>query len=167
VASPPVKFDDALAALLHHKVRLVVVGGVAAALNGAPISTFDLDIVHARDADNLDRLLAALGELEACYRDQTGRRLPPLRAHLEGDGHNLLSTKHGPLDVLGTIGKGHDYESLLSETIELALDDLTVRVLDLPALIRIKEETARDKDRAVLAILRRTLEERDRQRRHE
>jgi hypothetical protein len=148
-------------------VKFIVVGGVAAALNGAPISTFDLDVVHARNADNIDRLLAALDELEACYRDQTGRRLPPVRAHLEGTSRNLLSTKYGPLDVLGTIGNGHDYTSLLGETIELALDDLTVRVLDLPPLIRIKEETARDKDRAVLAILRRTLEERQRQRRDE
>lgn len=156
---PPAKFDDALSALARNQVRFIVVGGVAAVLHGAPISTFDLDIVHARDADNIDRLMAALVELDACYRDQTGRRLPPVRSHLEGAGHNLLSTKFGPLDVLGTIGAAHDYDSLVKETVELPLDDFAIRVLGLPALIRIKEETARDKDRAVLAILRRTLEE--------
>jgi hypothetical protein len=39
------------------------------------------------------------------------------------------------------------------------LDGLTVRVLGLAALIRSKIEAGRDKDRAVLATLRRTLEE--------
>ena len=34
-----------------------------------------------------------------------------------------------------------------------------IRLLSLEALIRIKQETARDKDRAMLAILRRTFEE--------
>ena len=35
----------------------------------------------------------------------------------------------------------------------------TMRVLDLKTLIAVKEETDDDKDRAVLPILRRTLEE--------
>jgi hypothetical protein len=81
----------------------VVVGGVAAVLNGAPISTLDLDIVHARSEENLDRLLAALTELDARYRDLTGRVLRPERSALAGDGHHLLITSYGPLDVLGQI----------------------------------------------------------------
>jgi len=63
------------------------------------------------------------------------------------------------VDFLGTIGRGHDYTTLLDETELRALGSLEVRVLSLSALIRVKEETARDKDRAVLAILRRTLAE--------
>src|SRR4051794_21336333 len=82
------RFRDALEVLCRHGVEIIVVGGVAAVLNGAPISTFDLDLVHARDPENLDRLMAALVELEANYRDQTGRRLPPVLELLAGDGHN-------------------------------------------------------------------------------
>jgi hypothetical protein len=37
-----------LRALLHHEVDFIVVGGVAAALNGTPLTTFDLDVVHSR-----------------------------------------------------------------------------------------------------------------------
>lgn len=47
------------------------------------------------------------------------------------------------------------------ETVERALGAYTFRVLDLAALIRTKEQAGRDKDRAVLAILRRTLRERE------
>ena len=68
MVAPP-RFKDALEILAKHRVDLVVVGGVAAVLNGAPIATFDLDVVHARGQDNLDRLAAALKELEARYRD--------------------------------------------------------------------------------------------------
>jgi len=43
---------DLLAAmrlLRAGEVEFIVVGGVAAVLNGAPLNTFDLDIVPARD----------------------------------------------------------------------------------------------------------------------
>jgi hypothetical protein len=157
---PAPRFGDALATLARHGVEFVVVGGVAAVLNGAPISTFDLDIVHARSEENLDRLLAALTELDARYRDLTGRVLRPERSALAGEGHHLLITSCGPLDVLGQIGDRLRYEDLLPETVERSLGTYTFRVLDLAALIRTKEQAGRDKDRAVLAILRRTLRER-------
>lgn len=87
--------------------------------------------------------------------------LSPQEAHLSGPGHNLLLTKHGRLDVLGTIGHHEDYDSLLPHTVEIQVEeDLFVRVLDLPTLIRMKEESGRDKDLAALPHLRRTLIER-------
>jgi hypothetical protein len=60
------------------------VGGVAAVLEGAPISTFDLDIVHDRSPENVTRLLSALADLDARYRDLTGRVLRPEARGLEG-----------------------------------------------------------------------------------
>jgi hypothetical protein len=50
---------------------------------------------------------------------------------------------------------------LLPDTVNIELSDgLEVRALTLAALVREKQELARDKDRAVLAVLRRTLRER-------
>ena len=74
----------------------------------------------------------------------------------------MASTKFGPLDLLGTIGRGHTFETLRGETEAQRLDGFVVRVLSLAAIIRIKEEVAREKDLAVLAILRRTLDEKNR-----
>jgi predicted nucleotidyltransferase len=73
-------------------------------------------------------------------------------------------TKSGPLDVLGsTVGGG--YEELMACTEQVDLGGGTrVRILDLPTLIRLKEKLGRDRDRAVLPILRRTLQERERNR---
>lgn len=153
----PPRFKDALEVLARHNVELIVVGGVAAVLGGAPIATFDLDVVHARHPRNLERLLAGLAELDATYDDQSGRRLRPELAALAGPGHHLLITRCGPVDVLGAIGQGRTYDDLLPESLAVDLGGVSVQVLGLAAVIRTKEEAGRDKDRAVLDILRRTL----------
>jgi hypothetical protein len=159
MSRPAPRFKDALDVLARHGVDFVVVGGVAAVLAGAPISTFDLDIVPARNPENLLRLLAALNELDARYRDTTGRILRPEAGGLAGPGHHLLMTACGPIDVLGTIGHGDGYEQLLEDVVERPIGDHQVRTLGLASLIRTKEASGRAKDLAVLAILRRTLEE--------
>jgi hypothetical protein len=144
----------------QFQVDFIVVGGVSAVLHGAPINTFDLDVVHSREPGNLDRLMRALAELDARYRTPGHEQMRPGLSHLESSGHQLLMTLAGPLDLLGTIGHGEGYEELLESTSRMDIGGgLTVRVLDLQALVRIKEEIAREKDAAQLAILRRTLEE--------
>ncbi len=154
--SPP-RFKDALEIFARYDVELIVVGGVAAVLGGAPVATFDLDVVHARNAANLERLRAALDGMDARYRDPAGRPLRPDTPALAGPGHHLLMTRCGPVDLLGAVGRGRSYEDLLPDAPAIELGGLSVRVLGLAALIRTKEETGRDKDRAVLGLLRKAL----------
>lgn len=149
-----------LQTLVQHGVDFIVVGGVCAVLHGAPVSTFDIDVVHSRDPDNLHRLISALQDLDAYYRGRGGHRLTPQMTHLASKGHHLLMTRVGPLDVLGTIAIGHSYEDLLEHTVELEVSGFQVALLTLEKLIEIKAETGLDKDKAMLPILRRTLEER-------
>jgi hypothetical protein len=138
-----------------------VVGGVSAVLQGAPVNTFDLDIVHARNPENIERLLGALEDLDAVYRIQPERRLRPGASHLKGLGHQLLLTKFGPLDVLGAIGQSRSWEDLRDRTETLELEPgVAVRILDLKMVIEIKEELGFPKDLAVLPVLRQTLLER-------
>src|SRR3954469_15459828 len=94
----------ALEGLSRHGVAFVVVGNVAGVLHGSPVTTFDIDIVHRRDADNIQRLMTALPELKAGYRDLTDRHLPPKPDLLGAAGHNLFRTSAGDLDALGTVG---------------------------------------------------------------
>jgi hypothetical protein len=153
-------FEAVLRILSDHGVDYVVIGGIAAALQGAPVTTFDLDVVHSRAPDSLVRLLTALQALDAFYREQPERRLRPDLSHVASPGHQLLMTRAGPLDLLGTVTGGRGYEELLPHTTEIDIGDgKRIRVVDLATLIRLKEETGRDKDRAVLPVLRRTLEE--------
>ena len=69
-------------------------------------------------------------------------------------------TRFGPLDVPGRIGSGREYEALEPHTVVMELGGgLRVRLLDMQTLIETKQETAGEKDLAVLAILRRVLRE--------
>jgi hypothetical protein len=150
--------------LTKCEVDYIVVGGVAAVLNGVPLMTFDLDLVHSRAQPNISRLLVALEELDGIYRLQPEKRLRPNESHLASLGHQLLVTRFGPLDLLGMIGLHHTYDDLADHSLELAIEQgLSVRVLNLDTLISVKEETAGEKDRAALPLLRRTLQERDRE----
>ena len=152
-----------LRSLSRHGVEFIVVGGVCGVLHGAPVATFDLDLVHSREPGNVGRLLAALKELDARHRDPGGRTIRPTEALLLSPGHQLLMTRHGPLDLLGEIGRHHGYPELLPDTVTVVVSkDLRVRTLTLAALIREKEAAARAKDKAVLPILRKTLEEKRR-----
>lgn len=151
------EFAAALETLSRHGVDYILVGGVAAVLGGAPISTFDTDVLVERSEANLARLLPALVEMEAVYRELADRRLEPTAERLSGLRHQLFSTRFGHLDVFGTIGKDRTYEELVPRSRPVPLRGHLVRVLDLEAVIQSKEEAGRDRDRAVLPQLRETL----------
>ncbi|MCK6447446.1 MAG: hypothetical protein L6Q99_13735 [Planctomycetes bacterium] len=156
-------FRAILTALEGANVRYVLVGGVAAVLHGVPVNTFDLDVVHARDPENVARLAAALRGLDACYRQHLPKRLAPNERDLALPGHRLLMTRHGPLDVLGAIVEGKGYAELVEHAPWVDLSDgLRVRVLELSELIELKRRLGRDKDRAQLPDYLRTLEARRR-----
>ena len=154
----PIRFLDILEVLCGEQVEFVLVGGVAAILAGAPVSTFDLDIVFLNDEDNRARLLRALRDLEASYLDPAGRLITPDLPKLESMKIHRLKTRRGVLDILTEIGHHWTYSDLLKRSREYDLGQAKVLVLDLASLIEAKEAAGRDKDLAVLPVLRRTLD---------
>jgi hypothetical protein len=150
--SHPARADlDALVqALLGAGVEFIVVGGAAAVLHGAPITTQDLDIVHRRTPDNVRRLADLLTKLDATLR---GRDLRPSADLLAGRGQLNLSTALGPLDPLCVLHDGRDYEDLLPHTTVLSDGLSEIRVLDLDTLISVKAAAGRARDKLVLPIL--------------
>jgi len=159
-------FFAILATLHRHEVDFILVGGLAAAVNGAVSNTLDVDIVHSRDAANVERLLTALESIDAIFRIQPELRIKPNASYVSGPGHLNLITRFGPLDVLGSIGRGLTYADLLPHSVEKDIGDgIRVRVLDLETLISLKEDLGTEKDRAILPLLRRTLEEQRRRER--
>jgi hypothetical protein len=153
-------FLTILQTLREQQVEFIVVGGISGVLKGAPIMTFDLDVVHSRETGNLDRLMKGLENLGAHYRTPGKEHMTPEHSHLSSLGRQFLMTQAGPLDLRGVIGRDCAYEDLLRETDDLKTGSgLRVRVLGMAALTNAKEETAAEKDKAVPAVLRRTLEE--------
>lgn len=140
--------------LAEAGVELIVVGGTAAQLHGSSLSTLDLDIVHRRTPENVDRLLRVLEALDAFHRyDLAKRRLPPTREQLSGSGQLNLSTRLGPLDPLCELEPGQGYDELIEHTVRVDADGWQVRVLDLPTLIAVKAKVGRAKDKLAIAEL--------------
>lgn len=71
----PVEYRSLLQALNDHAVDYIVVGGLGAILRGVPISTLDFAVVYSVESGNLQRLVVAVGELNAVYRTDPERRL--------------------------------------------------------------------------------------------
>src|SRR5258708_33554884 len=101
---PDSKLFATLRTLCQRDIQFIVVGGLAAVLNGAPIQTYDVDLVYSREQPNVDRLLNFLQEIDAIFRIQPERRLRPAGSHLAAGGHLNLLTRYRPGDLLATIG---------------------------------------------------------------
>lgn len=161
------EFDpvEILRVLKHHDVQFLVVGGIAARLRGAPLLTQDVDITPARPKANLERLGRALEELGARLRtasEPDGVPLPFDPGLLESSNMWTLTTIHGDLDLVMSPAGTEGYPDLVrdADDLRVATDpELVVGVISLADIVRSKEAAGREKDRAALPLLRRTLEE--------
>ena len=161
---------EILRKLERHGVRYVLVGAAAARVAGAPVVTEGVDVTPAADAANLERLAAALGELDARLRISREQEEVPFSVEAEmrrGADLWTLTTSAGDLDVCFTPAGTGGYDDLRRDASRERLDrGLTVSVAPLRDVIRSKEAAGPDKDIAQLPLLRRTLEqirERDRE----
>lgn len=153
----------ALRVLNAHGVRYVIAGGFAGQVLGAPLTTQDLDICYERSRENLERLVDALVELGARLRVAKVEEDLPFILDAEtlakGDCFTF-ATDAGALDILGTPAGTSGYRDLSTGAQNFRIaPDLEVPVVDLPALIRMKEASGRPKDRLQLVTLLAVLEE--------
>lgn len=160
------EFDPlrALETLNRHGVRYVLIGGFAGKLHGSPALTVDIDLCYARDADNLDRLVAALGELHPVLRG-ADEALPfrlDARTIRNGDSFTFV-TDAGDLDILGTPTGTGGYEQLARTAVRMDVGEgVVVDVASLDDLIAMKQAAGRARDRAHLEILGALRDEIDR-----
>lgn len=158
----PYRPDEILEVLERHHVRYVVIGGLAAELRGSPYVTRDVDVTPARTRENFTKLAAALRELDAKLRipDRDESVAVPLdELSFEQGTTWTFVTKHGFLDIALLPDGTRGYDDLRrSATREQLTDTVTVFVAALADIIRSKEAAGREKDRAVLPILRQVLE---------
>ncbi|MEM1206063.1 MAG: nucleotidyltransferase [Acidobacteriota bacterium] len=153
------ELEGILRVLVRHEVEFIVVGGIAAILQGSPLTTDDLDVLYVPAAANCARLAEALRELGSRYLDPAGRSIEPTEARLRDLKVHLLKTTLGRIDLLSYLGDDQVYPDLLGRSQVMEIEDLQVRVLDLDAIIETKEQADRPKDRYQLPFLRQLAEE--------
>ena len=146
-----------LEGLLEADIQFVLVGGLAAVIQGAPVTTMDVDIVHSQSPENISKLFDFLKSMGAFYRRLDDRVIEPNREDLSGVGHALLATRLGPLAVLAVIEDGKTYEDLLEHTIKIEFRGHMLRVLDLKTLVEFKKISKDSKDKRRLPVLKETL----------
>jgi hypothetical protein len=95
---PTLDAEQLLRTLFDHEVDYVLIGGVAIQAYGHVRTTVDLDVIAAWTPENMRRLAAALGELQAWLRgadgDLLGIDLTDPRQPYES-GNFLIRTRHG------------------------------------------------------------------------
>jgi len=122
----------------------MVVGLAAAALQGAPAVTQDIDLWLADRSD--PRFRAALRKVGASYIPPSLNN-PPLLAGGGTELFDLVVHMHG----LGP------FEQEVTRAIKIRLGDVEIPVLPLDRIIASKKATGRPKDRAILPALEDTL----------
>lgn len=157
--SEPETFDPAplIEALADAEVDFVLIGGLAGVAHGSAYPTYDVDVMYARDRDNLERLAGVLQDLGATLR---GARpdLPFLldAETLEQGGNFTFETPRGPLDILAEPAGAPPYAEVRGRSAEIDLGGRSVRVASLNHLIAMKDAAARVKDQ-LMATEYRTL----------
>ncbi|MBW1702942.1 MAG: hypothetical protein JRJ69_16485 [Deltaproteobacteria bacterium] len=146
-----------LEGLINAGIEFILVGGLAAVVQGSPITTMDVDIVHRQTSENIAKLLDFLKSIDAYHRRLDDKIIEPAAEHISGRGHALFTTRFGPLDVLAIIEEGQSYEDLIDYTVEIELRGHTIRVLDLEMLVKLKKSSKDPKENQRLPILEETL----------
>jgi len=143
--------------LCEAGIEYIIVGGLAAVAQGAPVTTFDLDIVHRQTEENIRKLLTFLKSISARLRRPDDKIIEPRAEDLKARGHLLLKTKYGPLDVLAFIEKGQGFEELFPKSSEIDFQEYKVLVLNLETILELKRDSKDPRDRQRLPIYEETL----------
>lgn len=136
-----------------HKVEYVVIGGIAVQVYGHVRMTNDIDLIPSPTPQNLERLAAALRDLEA-------RILNPGSEHLTIDAQLLpratlwqLATRHGDIDVLHDAPGASSFTQLRERALLITLGDHQIAVASRDDLIKMKRAAGRPLDLADIAAL--------------
>lgn len=158
----PAPFDPErlIKVLAKHRVRFVLIGALAARLQGFPRLTADADITPARDRGNLNRLAAALRELDARVFTEAvpeGLRFDcSAEALSRADMWNLV-TVAGRLDLAFTPSGTAGYEDLIEGALRFEVYGTQLLAASLQDIVRSKEAAGRPQDRQDALVMREIL----------
>lgn len=145
------EFRQLLGPLIEHGVDFVLIGGQAGISHGSTYPSYDLDVVYARDRDNVARLVAALKEIGVRLRGAPPDLPFQLDARTIENGANFtFDTPYGDLDVLADAAGMRSYAELRSGSVEREVFDHLVRVASIDHLIAMKRAAGRTKDKLMV-----------------
>lgn len=139
--------------LAQRRLDAVMIGNAAAAIQGSPVTTMDIDFMFRKTPTNLAKLKRVADDLGAVVLRPFYPASQLYRITRDRDGLQL--------DFMARIDGVRSFESLRGRASLVQFGDHEIRVASLKDIIRSKERTGREQDLAVLPILRRTLDEKE------
>ena len=159
----PLDPERLITTLARHEVKYVLIGAVAARLQGFPRMTADADITPARDPENLGRLASALRELDArVYTESVPEGLAfdcTATTLARAEMWNLV-TSAGRLDVAFKPSGTGGYDDLIGNAVRFDVFNVVLNAASLEDIIRSKEAADRPQDRQDVIVLREMLRRR-------
>jgi predicted nucleotidyltransferase len=140
-------------ALAKHGLEAVLIGNAAAALQGSPVTTVDLDFMFRKTPRNLTRLKRVADDLEAVVLTPYYPASGLFRIVRDRDGLQF--------DFMARIDGIRSFDALRSRASTVRFGRASLLVASLEDIIKSKAAAARPQDRAVLPVLRRTLREKE------
>ena len=161
-ATEPAPFDPEriVTTLAKHGVKYVLIGALAARLQGFPRLTADADITPARNSGNLEKLAAALRELGArIYTERVPEGLPfdCSAEALERAQTWNLATSAGRLDIAFQPAGSTGYRDLKRKAVRYEVFGAALDAASLRDIIRLKTAAGRPQDRQDVIVLREIL----------
>jgi predicted nucleotidyltransferase len=154
-------FRAILPLLASHNVRFIVIGGGAAIAQGAARATYDVDVVYARELENLRNLVSALQPHQPYLRGAPpGLPFRWDKPTIQAGLNFSLTTDLGDLDLFGEVPGGGTYDQLFAASEELEVFGVCCRFVTLEKLIQLKRAAGRPKDLEAIAELQALLDER-------
>ena len=141
--------------LSKHKLEVILIGNAAAALHGAPVTTLDLDFMFRSTAVNLKKLKAVANDLRATVF----RPYYPV-----SQLYRLVNDDSGiQLDFMPLLHGIRSFASLRSRSTQVKFSGHFLLVAALEDIITSKSAAGRERDKAVLPVLKATLREQKRE----
>lgn len=132
-----------------------MIGNAAAALQGSPVTTLDIDFMFRKTPRNLAKLKRLADDLDAVVL----RPFYPV-----SELYRIARDRDGlQLDFMARVDGIRSFEALRARATPVEFQGHRLLVASLDDIIRSKQAAAREQDLAVLPVLRRTRDEKEKE----
>ena len=138
-------------AMRDERLEAVLIGNAGAALQGAPVTTIDLDFLFRRTPRNLRKLRAVADRLSATVLRPYYPASDLFRLVRDADGLQV--------DFMATVHGLRSFEGVRDRATRLDVGGAPVLVASLSDIIKSKRAAKRPQDLAVLPLLEQAREE--------
>jgi hypothetical protein len=139
-------YKEMLKCLVDEKAKFLLVGAYAMAAHGYPRATMDIDIWVMPDPDNANAVMRALKRFGAPLQNLK-------KSDLEQEG-TVFQIGIAPrrIDII-TAATGLQFDNAYANALRIEIEEIPIRILSIPDLIRNKRSTGRTKDLADAEVL--------------